>query len=252
MHKMLCLFVLTSAHCAAAESRDRVLPLWHHLAGDHELPLPFGLCLNFYTQTQRYDLIDLKVNGAEIPLENLPSTRVDNSLQEYNVKLDAWLLPFLNLYGLAGGVTGENQVSLGDPLGRIGVEYEGFIYGGGIVLAAGCRNFFFSVNTALTAAELDTSYSSIRAWVLTPLVGYARGPMSIWVGATQQQAEEHHKGDITIPIFGKVTYEVELEERHPWNVLAGARWAFTPRWQVDVEGGFGERRHLIAGVNYRF
>ena len=67
-----------------------------------------------------------------------------------------------------------------------------------------------------------------------------------------QKAQEEHKGRIQIPGFGPVDYDLEFEEKEPWNLLLGARYEFSARWNLNAEIGLGERMQAEAGLNYRF
>jgi hypothetical protein len=49
-----------------------------------------------------------------------------------------------------------------------------------------------------------------------------------------------------------VTYDVEMEEEEPWNYTAGLRAELGKHWELELEGGFGERKHALVSVGYRF
>src|SRR5512145_214888 len=74
-------------------------PVWgKDWAAGQTLPLPFGVGITVYEQHQDYTITSLVVG---VPgFESLPTDRldIDNRIREVNVKLDAWLLPFLNVF----------------------------------------------------------------------------------------------------------------------------------------------------------
>ncbi|MGH7858356.1 MAG: TonB-dependent receptor, partial [Candidatus Binatia bacterium] len=109
-----------------------------------EFPLPFGVSGVYFHQEQEYviEKLTLGVPG----LVGLPTNllRIDNEIDETNAKFDAWLLPWLNVFGIAGKLDGETNVdfsALGPalqlPFTRLTIEYDGEVYGGGAVVAGG-------------------------------------------------------------------------------------------------------------------
>jgi hypothetical protein len=73
-----------------------------------ELPLPFGAGLVFYHLSRDIEITNLSVGRNGAPPTSVSQfvqlgshSRVDN----VNVKLDAWLLPFVNLYAIAGYIS---------------------------------------------------------------------------------------------------------------------------------------------------
>ncbi len=254
-----CLFFLISlagilmlAKVAHAEERSGLFPLGRSWAGDRALPRPLGIGLTFYHQEQDYHLSRLAVSVPNIGMAETSGIEVQNRTDEVNLKLDLWLLPFLNVYGIIGNVDGETTVNPDPPLSELEVDYDGLVYGGGLTLAVGGERFFGSLTAVFTGTELDTSTSSVEVWVLTPRVGVRVKKMAFWVGGMYEQAEERHRGRLSLPFFGEVNYDVELEEKEPWNYLAGLRAGLTEHWKLELEGGFGDRQHAMVSVEYRF
>ena len=264
----------------AGEPTSCPFPLARSIAGDQALPLPFGATLTYFTQEQDYDIDRLRVKFATIPpalAAQLPaaaaaalaagapldgsimgSVRAENALQEANLRLDMWLLPFLNVFGIVGSLDGKTDVNTALLPGGLTVNYKGIVYGGGATLAAGRNNVFASLTGIYTGSALDTSDSTVTAWVVQPNLGYRftnvapLAGVAVWIGAMYQKAAEHHDGTTTVPPYGPVAYNVDLQERDPWNYTVGAHVDLTPCWQAEVEGGFGNRTHLSAGLTYRF
>lgn len=226
---------------------------------------PFGIGVTYFYQEQSYSISDLDVRQGLVSLTsflpNLAGIDVVNSVTEVNVKLDAWLLPFLNVFGLVGSVDGETEIGLPPPFSSLCIDYDGLVYGGGATLAGGWKDLFVSLTATYTDTELDTTDSSITAWVVTPKVGVCiDGPdwaqdLAFWVGAMYQEIDEVHEGSITIPGIGvpniPIDYDVELEEEDPWNYVAGASVTINKRWCVELEGGVGDREHVNLSVTWR-
>jgi hypothetical protein len=129
---------------ASADESERwsdFLPLSKEMAGDADLPLPFGIGvigfwqeqelkprainLNATLSTFEFDLVPARPNGFGAPAgtpkqdltfpKTLPATataaKVESEVDSYSGRLDTWVFPFFNLYGVFGRVEGKNTVS---------------------------------------------------------------------------------------------------------------------------------------------
>jgi hypothetical protein len=112
--------------------------------------------------------VRIGVNGAPptsvSQFARLSSTsRVDN----LNAKLDAWILPFVNVYAIAGYVWNESDTRIevelppllpGGPTRRrqvtIPTEIQGSVGGVGITLAGGYGPYFMTYDANLAQADL--------------------------------------------------------------------------------------------------
>jgi hypothetical protein len=270
---------------ASANESERwsdFLPLNKELAGDADLPLPFGIGVTGYWQEQDMktksiglpdiNLLDVKLGIGALAIpggawDNIlgailapspapPSTlmftagdisgpggildglgtalggfpdsfgttatagKVESEVNNYNVRLDAWVLPFLNVYGVAGKVNGENKVS-GIEVDLSGIDpnykpfvgqlvpssftldYEGSVYGIGTVLAAGKGRYWGTIDYNFTRANLDISTSEIDTHTVTPRVG-VKGEAggikgSLWIGSMFQRTDERQLGSLGFP-----------------------------------------------------
>lgn len=233
-------------------------PFAAHLAEGKKLPLPYGIGLTVYDQSQDYALDSLVLG---LPgFGNLPLDRfaIDNRITDYNVQMDVWLLPFLNVFGLVGAIDGRTEVDfsrvpLPFPLGKVRIDYGGTVYGGGMTLAAGGDIWFTSLSGVATAADLSGDFdSSADSLVVMPRLGLHNDRGSVWVGAMYLETEEKHRGTIELPFVGAVPFAVELEQQDRWNALAGLHANLGERWTLDLEGGFGARQSVSATVGWRF
>jgi len=247
---------LTPALAAAGE------PVWgKDLVAGKDFPMPFGIGVTYFTQDQDYIVDKLELGIPNFPPIPNSTLKIKNSIDEINAKLDAWLLPYLNVFGIAGHLDGTTDVDLTSVPGLVGllpftslsIDYDGTVYGGGVVLAGGNDRFFASVTGIATRTNLSGDFdSSVKANVLTPRFGVHNSRGALYAGAMYLDAQEKHKGTVPIPFLGPVPFKVELSQKDDWNWVAGGSFAFTPRWVLELEGGFGGRDHVDAALTYRF
>ena len=121
--------------------------------------------------------------GPPPPLPGLPPgtiRSIHNEVDSYTMMLDSWLFPFFNIYGILGRADGEVEIDLNRivPLGILTpqtfkVGYEGLVYGGGFVVAAGWDRYFTSTDVSYTVTDL-TGFGSIDTWVVSPKIGFGK------------------------------------------------------------------------------
>lgn len=224
-----------------------------------ELPNPVGLGVTFYSQNQPYETESMAVQYPGVDQGLLQNLNIENETTTFHLRLDYWVLPFLNVFGLGGNIDSStrielSQVELGLPitLDDLIVNLDGTMFGLGGVLAFGGKKWFGTVAYQLTETNLKESDSAVSAWVLTPKVGRRFNGGAGWIGGMYQQAQEEHNGIFDMPGIGDIPYEVKLREQQPWNVVAGATYGITRHWIVTAQAGFGERVSALGMFEYRF
>ena len=250
-----------------AESR---LPFMRDLAGDHELPKPWGISLDFYTMDQNYDLDFLQFELPGISLDDPSLLDVTNSVQHFDIKLDAWILPFLNVFGIIGALdadtlVGVTRAGLDIPVDALPVAYDGTVYGLGFTLAAGGENWFASLTTTATDTSLSGGFESDVSSLTEQLrIGLNRGDWQYFLGAMYLDTDESHKGTITIPFLGVdddgipdfsdavVPFAVELSGSDKVNYAIGVHHQLSESFDLTFEIGFGDREHTLFNIGYRF
>ncbi len=289
---------VTFTTTAQADGLSDSLPLGKSLAAGHELPLPLGISANVFFLEQDMEAQSIVIDASSISdqmlmglmqmqgvspelipgaveqlsskLPSLPASaaKLESRATSTTAKIDAWLLPFLNVYGVAGFVDGETTASgfsvaapelAGLLPNSFTLAYSGPVYGGGVTLAAGYNQFFASVDANYTESDLDIGDSAIEAFVISPRVGIT-GELgglngSLYVGAMYQDIDEQQNGIVGFPILGQevsVGYDVISEAEEKWNYLVGANLKAGESWNYGIEVGFSERTHVMATLNYRF
>jgi hypothetical protein len=254
------------------------------LAGDRELPRTWGIGIDYFSMRQPYQidslsLIDtLDTPGGPVPIDLAallvpdPSILdVNNDVRNFDLKLDVWVLPFLNVFGIYGQIDGDTTIDL-RPLGlplppqtnSLTFSYDGDVFGGGVVLAAGGDKWFASVTATFTDTNLGGSFdSSVEATTIQPRIGLRAGSsLEIWVGGYILDAEEKHSGsvDLDLGLVGgmlpvdaqDVAFDVDLSQKEDFNPSIGMHMMMSEAWESTIEIGFGDRRTALANFTYRF
>jgi hypothetical protein len=241
---VLCLWWAPQA--GATETQDtgadgRTFPIWgdEARARGYSIPLPFGVNLSYMNMRQNVDVDSITFSGLKLGAHPIPSDMFDIDVaktrersQSENLRLDMWVFPFLNVYGLLGYTKGSSVSTVSvdaDPsrytgldriiassvhnLNRSGdlqdidfkLDFQGRTIGTGFTLAGGYGNWFTLVDTNYTRTDFDILDGSISAVTVSPRVGYrfnmpgVAGPshLSLWVGSMYQDVQQEFKGKLS-------------------------------------------------------
>jgi hypothetical protein len=232
-----------------------------HLLGEREFYEPWGVGIDFYTMDQPYKIKSLQFDLPGISIPDPSQLEVTNDVQHYDIKLDVWLTPFLNIFGVLGHIDADTVVDLSSvpvtglpfPLGKLPVTYDGTVYGPGFTLAYGGDRWFTSVTSTWTWTSLNGDFdSSVKTFTAQPRVGLLWEKWAFWVGGLYIDTQEDHSGVIELPVLGAVPFAVELEGDGKWNTALGAGYAFSTKAMLYLEFGFGDRDHTLFNFTYRF
>ena len=237
----LTLLLATCGASAAEQSEsDSYFPIWgdEARARGYSIPLPYGVNLSYMNIRQDIMVDSITFSGLKLGNHPIPSdmfaidaghTREKSKTE--NLRLDMWVFPFLNVYGLVGHTRGSSvsQVSVdSDPSQFHGLDraiagavhqlyqsgklqnidftldFKGTTWGTGFTLAGGYGNWFGLVDTNYTRTDFDILDGSISAVTVSPRVGYRfsfqgiDGPshLSLWVGSMYQDVQQEFKGDL--------------------------------------------------------
>lgn len=254
------------------------------MAGDRELPRTWGIGIDYFEMSQPYqidslvltDTFDTPAGPMDFDLGGLlapdPSIlNIDNDVRYNDIKLDVWVFPFLNVFGVYGRIDGDTHIDL-RPLGlplppqtnSLNVVYDGDVYGGGIVLAVGGDKWFASVTGTFTDTNLGGDFdSSVEATTIQPRIGLRfGGHTEVWIGGYFLDAEEKHSGTIDLdlgvlggllPVDGQdANFAVDLSQQEDFNFSLGTHMMFSDAWEATVEVGAGDRQTVLANFTYRF
>jgi len=255
-----------------------------------DLPNPFGIALIPVNIQQDLVLQDLAISvdggpPVEIDFVDFGTPSVENTVLQ--LKLDAWVFPFMNVYATIGKFDGDAKVPLtiqGKDLfptlcgatpnipqcvrtfnGVARPEYDGTNISVGINLAMGWDRFFVALPMTYAWTDVDIIDTTVTALNVSPRFGVSGdldrfGTMAMFIGATYQKAEVDLEGKITFDTPGgpdgdttTIDFKINQRNKDRWNYLLGFNWDFNKSWSLNAEAGFlGSRDNLIAGVTYRF
>ena len=255
-----------------------------------ELPLPFGISVIPAAFEQDLTLSDLRIGlggEADRPIDalNFDNPSVKNTALQ--LKFDAWLFPFMNVFATVGQVDGRATVPLSlagadllpercdRPVGAPAFcdrvfsatakpDYEGTNWSIGTTLAMGWDRFFAVLPLVYAVSDIDILDTNVDAINISPRIGINAemgryGDIALFLGGTYLKAEIEVAGSISFadPTSPgeqlNLSYRLIEENKDPWNAVVGGNWQITPRWGILLEAGFGgSREDVIAGITYRF
>lgn len=253
------------------EQWSSFLPLMPEMVADQgrELPLPFGVS-GIYKHIER----DIEISGLRVgPAGSKPQTAIPfvdvGSSSELNIameRFDVWILPFLNLYGLAGNVDNHTvtrgTVIVPGPTVQT-FNFKGsndlntFIGGLGLTLAGGYKDFFMMADVNWSQADLGFD-DEFRAVTASARAGWNSKigdvPVRFWGGVTYWDTGNTAKGTVEVPGRGLIQFEADQGPANPWNTSVGVAVSLSKHWEWFGEYGFNldDVRIVTTGVTFRF
>ena len=258
---------------------NRTLPFLGQRVVDkgYNLPLPWGITLIYGDIEQDQTLEDLKISvrgGDLIPISDIVNfDEAGSDTQTLQAKLDAWLLPFLNIFATVGYVEGDAPLLITvdasslPPIfpGRtvtfpIDAKVSGTTYGAGALLAGGWNGWFGTVPIAFTYNDIEGKISKGYITTISPRAGRViplgrRGNMAVYGGVQVMYGETEVDGSYTFPGTDiTLDYNVTQSIADPLNVVAGFNWSFNRRasWGLEYGGFTGSRKSILTMVGWRF
>lgn len=183
------------------------LPIWGQQVVDRgygdQMQLPLGISYHYVNAFIDMEITQFSmfINGdptspaskvlAElINPETLNFTAVNATTNGGNLRVDGWLFPFLNVYGLFSSVVGSTEVSLAprwtDEYGNVIVQMDEFeskvsfnalAYGGGATFIYGRDNLFLSTDVNYSGTHTELLQDQVSYLTLSTRIG-RRFPLS--------------------------------------------------------------------------
>ena len=275
---------------------DRRLPfLGRELAAKgYALPLPLGVTVLINDTLQPQNISNGAValgKGDFVPppgteLRELPYvefTGVEADTLSTQVKLDAWILPFLNVYGIVGYFRSDVDLIVNadldqafpppicGPLQPCGIasqpfkaEASGLSYGAGFSAAYGVEPWFGAVNFSYiyndgrkgddriisksAGARTGRYWNISESLMLSAYVGADYLDVDQTVNGTTSLSDAFPDGDDL-----NVRYRIDQSNTDKWSGLVGMTFGLRRGIGVIAEAAFGENSHrYMASAYYRF
>jgi len=154
------------------------LPVWGNkiVKRGVDLPYPIGVMLNYVNAEQAVEISDLMVGVndlAPVPLDFVKFGDVKAKVQGLNVRADAWILPFVDVYGFAGKTWASTTINVVAPIKFSGTtSFNGEIYGAGLTFGGAYKNVFGTIDYNHSWTKFEQISGSIHSQMVTPRIGY--------------------------------------------------------------------------------
>ena len=212
------------------------LPIWGQKVADRniELQLPFGFNVNYVYNQMTLELTEFSMNFFDgenlddiINPETLNFTETVATANGVNVRADAWILPFLNFYGLYSRNQGSTKVSfqpqvtenglgpngnikeirtLENPIDVPEVTFATNTFGIGATGVYGWKDYFINADGNITWTSSDLLEQTVTFFVGSARIGRRitfRNDMklSIYLGAMYRNFlnKENNTGSLAVP-----------------------------------------------------
>lgn len=286
----------TESTVAATKKWDRLLPFFGERAvmNGHELPLPFGISVIYADAQQDMTLTDLSVGFAGSKEYDLDFISFDNTIshtQTPQLKLDAWVLPFVNVFATFGKVIGTANINFAidgnEALKQMGIkcpsttnsdickklnnqrfeideveaDISGMSYSTGLVLVGGWNSYFMLLPIVLSWTDMERNDSDSYTVNISPRLGkkftFNNGAnLSLYTGVSYLNSQQTLSGSQVMDGTGEsFDYTISQENIDKWMGVVGGSYSFTKHWSLAFEyGGFdgGNRRHFVSNLTYRY
>ncbi len=238
---------------------DRTFPLLGKAARKEgfDLPKPFGISMVTMMQETTLHMDSFKIDGKDVSwlIGGKDPTYTSRAMAGLT-RVDMWILPFLNVGVILGGVSSETTVedlNLGSSLPLDSfiplIETTSILYGAGATVAGGVGDFFATVDMQYITAYTEAADVELSMMILTPIVGYSfeRYNTRLLLGGQYQDMKE----SLTANVDGKII-EVGLSSEK-WAGLLGVEKGFTRHWNGSIMYSQGEdRKSFNMMMGYRF
>ena len=237
-----------------------------------ELPRRFGIGVNLIYMERDIEVTDVVVTVGNRPPESISdraSFDVANRTTLSMVRFDAWVLPFLDVYMMAGQTRTDTSLlasfEISPPVGApipVVVEQDqradGPLYGGGATLVVGHGAFFAMLDANYARSDVDLFDGTIDALLLSGRIGWFRntdlGQWRVWTGAMYLDSSRTLTITTDVPVVGRTQVEVEQQPVNPTTLELGGSLTIGRRWDILVEVGsnFDDAFLTVFSGSYRF
>ena len=188
---------------------DNIFPLLGRKAIERgiRLPRPLGINLIAFWAQQDIEISELGLSTGDnptVPIDGIEFGSNKSSAFTTNVRAELWVLPFLNVYALAGVAAAKMEVELTEPIPFTSkVDQDGEYGGFGITGAFGIRRFFTIADVNRTWTDLEKLSEPVQSRVFSLRVGRAfpvggKKRLGVWAGTMNVNFASETSGSIAL------------------------------------------------------
>jgi len=251
-----------------------IFPLFGEKArqAGHDLPRPFGVGGAFQLNGRDFAVDEVRLafaNGTTLDVDDVLTvdTVAATDNRYIGFVADAWILPFFNVFFIAGDGQSDSDVDIEVDVGvpfvpnaqvTADVDVGGRLLGGGGTLAGEWRSIFFSVGVMYLSTTSDAIDGDYESYTITPRIGYRFDPnpnlrVATWVGARYFDAEKTVDGTLELPLVEPVDFSFRLTPLTNWEAAIGGSVILAERWQsiLELSSDFGDASSMTLTLQYR-
>jgi len=191
------------------QTYDQTFPFLGKKAVERGFDMPYSLGVNVIGlwMRQGIDFNGLALSTGDNPVQAVEFIQFGDNVSEVvtaNARVDLWVLPFLNVYGLAGSASSQTDVHIVEPVDFVShVENTGTYAGIGLTGAIGIKRNWLSVDVNWAWTQVDRLDQPVRGRNLGLRYGRtfkvkAHNRMSVWAGTMNQKLVAETKGRIAV------------------------------------------------------
>jgi hypothetical protein len=256
-----------------APAESRLLPFggdWARARGI-DLPSPFGAGVFLVSMRRDIEVTDVRVTlpgNAPASVSNVASFAVHNDTTLLAAKVDAWLLPVLNVYLLAGHSWTDSRLDASVTIDRpllpplvLDVtddsEVGGPLLGGGATLVAGYGPWFIMADANYSVSDISAFDEPLAALFASARTGWSGttgwGSWRAWAGLAWLETGRTLKVTQETSI-GPVVLEIDQQPVNPLTAQLGGSLSLGKRWEAMLELGANSDGDLVlvSSAVFRF
>jgi len=230
------------------------------------LPLPAGVMVNYFAGSQLINISDLKVGfngGQQVPLDFIKFGQVKANFQSVSTRVDLWVLPFVNLYGIFGETFATTHVNITDPFTFSSTaKFKGPTTGMGLSVGGAVHGIFFIADYNDTWSFLDKIDGAVFTQSFSPRVGHAINfkdhptrNVTLWIGASGIFVNRTTEGTINMsdlnPNISQQTLDDIKNETAAWfQTLTPAQKVVTKQIAQAISDKFAGLDVKDASISY--
>jgi len=263
-----------------------VLPIWGQKVADRniDLQLPFGLNVNYVYNQMSLELTQFSMNFFDgenlddiINPETLNFKETIATTNGVNIRADAWVLPFLNVYGLYSKNQGSTKVSfqpqviennlgpngnlkeirtLEEPIDVPAVQFDANSFGIGTTAVYGWDNYFVSTDGNITWSTSDLLEETVTFFVGSARIGRRvtfgnNMKLAVYIGAMYRDFvnKDNNTGSLAVPELDEAMTKaidgftaINNEQIALWESLPNA----TPGKEEKLEELYARDERLVS------